>query len=382
MRIKIIYKFFTVYMKFYETSFEEYIHSVENYNMHPELNRTVNLFPSDVSKFGNMIVYGPPGAGKYSQVLNIIKRYSGSSLKYEKKMIATTDKQEYKYKISDIHYEIDMALLGCNSKIIWHELFYQIVDIISVKSNKTGFILCKNFHLIHSELLEIFYSYIQQYNHSESNISIHFIILTEHISFIPNQILNVCQVLNIGKPSKDKYQQIAIQNIHSYDSPYTIEDVMKRFATTRNINNQTKKKNIIAFMKSTDMRGLINAKELKSFDLLFSDNSQIQGLPNDNFNIICNKIIEYIIIDKNIPFLDIRDSLYDILTYNLDVVECIWYIFCYLIKSDYLNEEDISDICMQIFFYLKYFNNNYRPIYHLESFFYYISIKVHEKNEL
>ena len=30
MRIKIIYKFFTVYMKFYETSFEEYIHSVEN----------------------------------------------------------------------------------------------------------------------------------------------------------------------------------------------------------------------------------------------------------------------------------------------------------------------------------------------------------------
>ena len=73
MRIKIIYKFFTVYMKFYETSFEEYIHSVENYNLHLELNRTINMFPSNVSKFGNLIVYGPPGVGKYSQVLNIIK---------------------------------------------------------------------------------------------------------------------------------------------------------------------------------------------------------------------------------------------------------------------------------------------------------------------
>lgn len=382
MRIKITYKFFTIYMKFYETSFEEYLQSVENYNLHPELNKTVQIFPNNANTFGNLIVYGPSGVGKYSQILNIIKKYSASKLKYEKKMIASTEKQEYKYKISDIHYEIDMALLGCNSKNIWHELFYQIVDIISVKTNKTGFILCKNFHLIHSELLEIFYSYIQQYNHSESNLSIHFILLTEHISFIPNQILNVCQVLNIGRPSKDKYQQISIQNIHSYDIPYECENVMKRLSCTKNNNNQHKKKNIITFIKNIESKGVINAKELKSFDLLFSENSQIQQLPNDNFNIICNKIIEYIIIDKQISFLDIRDSLYDILTYNLDVVECIWYIFCYLIKSDYLKKEDISDISMKIYFYLKYFNNNYRPIYHLESFFYYISIKVQNKNEL
>ena len=97
-----------------------------------------------------------------------------------------------------------MSLLGCNSKIIWHEIFNQIVDIISVKQEKIGFILCKNFHLIHSELLDIFYSYIQHFNHSQANVFIKFIIISEHISFIPNKIQNICQVLQIGSPTKEK----------------------------------------------------------------------------------------------------------------------------------------------------------------------------------
>ena len=57
-----------------------------------------------------------------------------------------------------------MSHLGCNSKILWNEIFMQIVDIISVKSEKIGVVICKNFHMIHGELLEIFYSYIQQYS--------------------------------------------------------------------------------------------------------------------------------------------------------------------------------------------------------------------------
>ena len=68
-----------------------------------------------------------------------------------------------------------MSLLGCNSKTLWHEIFFQLVDIISVKQNKIGIIVCKNFHTINSELLEIFYSYMQQYNMKNSNILIKFI---------------------------------------------------------------------------------------------------------------------------------------------------------------------------------------------------------------
>ena len=94
-------------------------------------------------------------------MINLIKK---SYKLNEKKMILNSDKYNYSYKISDIHYEIDMGLLGCNAKLVWHELFLQIVDIISVSPNKKGIILCKNFHKIHTELLPLFYSYVQQYN--------------------------------------------------------------------------------------------------------------------------------------------------------------------------------------------------------------------------
>ena len=105
-----------------------------------------------------------------------------------------------------------MSLLGCNSKIIWHEIFYQIIDIISIKSNKFGFIVCKNFHLIHSELLEIFYSYIQQYNHSNTSITVKFIIISEHITFISNKILNTMNIINIKKPT---YENLINLNTHN-----------------------------------------------------------------------------------------------------------------------------------------------------------------------
>ena len=181
-------------MKFYESHYEDYLESVRKYNMHPELNVIHEHLPKQITKLGNMIIYGPPGIGKYSQVLHILNKYSSYGLKYDKKMTVHTDKLEYTYHMSDIHYEIDMSLLGCNSKALWRDIYSQITDIISVKNEKCGVIVCKNFHMIHTELLEIFYSYMQQYC---SGIHLNFILITEHISFIPNNILNSCHVINI-----------------------------------------------------------------------------------------------------------------------------------------------------------------------------------------
>ena len=102
-------------------------------------------------------------------------------LKYEKKISVNFNKQSYFFKISDIHYEVDMSLLGCNSKIIWHEIYCQIIDIITIKTEKIGYIVCKNFHAIHNELLEIFYSYMQKhcygYDGKSREIQVYFIIL-------------------------------------------------------------------------------------------------------------------------------------------------------------------------------------------------------------
>jgi len=339
-------------MKYYESHYDEYINSVEKYNIHPELIDTINHFPSKNSDLNNSIFYGPTGSGKYSQVLKIIKKYSPSELKYDKKITLQNEKQNYIYKISDVHYEIDISLLGCNSKIIWHEVFLQIIDIISVKQDKFGMIVCKNFHLIHSELLEIFYSYMQQYN-SQSILKIKFFIITEHISFIPTNILNSCQIINIKRPNKEEYKNMIC-------------------------SQQQTPTNKINVLNQIELEGILNLKETRYFSLI----NKTDEIPKDIFNIICDNIIQEISKKEKLSFTDFRDTLYDILTYNLDVTECLWYILRYFIENNYLSSQDITDILDKSYYFLKYYNNNYRPIYHLESIMFYIINKIHKYDEL
>jgi len=290
----------------------------------------------------------------------MIKRYSPSELKYDKKITATTEKQQYEYRISDIHYEVDMSMLGCNSRLLWHETFLQIIDIISVKSDKTGILLCKNFHLIHNELLEIFYSYIQQFKHSHSSIKVVFFIMTENLSFIPTTIYNSCQLFRIPRPSKEQYERL----LNSW-----------RHLLPNNHSNSNSA-NVHPLLENLDIDGITNIKELKSLLLVDDINDSV---PKDIFNIICDNIITEMLAvnEKPMSFTGFRDTLYDILTYNLDVVECLWYILKHFVETGRLLTPDVSDILQKTYLFLKQYNNNYRPIYHLESIFFYIINKIH-----
>jgi len=363
-------------MKYYESSFEEYIQSVENHNIHPELFQTLSQFPENIHHLENTIIHGPPGVGKYSQTLSLLKRYSPSKLKYEKKITAATDKQQYIYKISDIHYEVDMSLLGCNSKTLWHELFFQIVDIISVKPDKIGIIICKNFQQIHSELLEIFYSYMQHYNHSHTNICIRFIILSEHLSFLPYTILNSCHLIKVQRPADSEYKHIMYKN--STTEPNATDNFMKRIVYNKSSNHSSSE--IPSLFDDIQSKDILNLKDLKYFELL-TDPTNPQPIPDDIFNIVCDKIIQDICSIKKDNFIELRESLYNILTYNLDAADCIWYILSHFISNGSLNTIETSQIIDRTYTFLKYYNNNYRPIYHLESMLFYIINKVHKLDE-
>ena len=61
-------------MKFYETSFKDYIETKNNHNIHKKNEQINNM--------ENTIFYGPSGTGKYSYVLDIIKNFSNTNLKY------------------------------------------------------------------------------------------------------------------------------------------------------------------------------------------------------------------------------------------------------------------------------------------------------------
>jgi hypothetical protein len=321
-------------MKFYDTHFEDYIESNKKNNLHPKLTSIYKEFPSNLQNLRNIIFYGPKGVGKYTQMLSAIKKYSPSELKYEKKISITYNKNVYYFKISDIHFEIDMLLLGCQSKMLWNEVYYQILDIVSAKTDKVGIIVCKYFHEIHSELLETFYSYMQTLY--QQSIQLKFILLTEEISFIPDNILNSCQIIPIARPSKCQYNKI-LKN---------------------KLNNE------------------INIHEITNIKNLHSSITHLMK----PYALICDKIIENMIKVNELKFGTFRDMLYDIFIYNLDIAECIWYILNTLVSQKKIKDTDLSDILIRTFTFLQYYNNNYRPIYHLENYVFYLISKIHGFN--
>lgn len=357
-------------MKYYETHYEEYIQSVKTANLHPELVDVFARFPRTIPEMGNLIWYGPSGSGKYSQLLYLLERYSPSHLKYDKRISIHTEKQSYTYRISDIHYEIDMGLLGCHSKALWHEVFFQIVDIVSMKTDKVGIIVCRNFHAIHSELLDVFYSYIQHCSAVDNQLHLRFVLMTEHVSFIPNNILHCCVKCSVGKPQKESYVAL-FGNADTMSAASTEtenaeeESMASRFVekiTTASANRR--KQRYLQTLVSTDRDSILNLKEIQSFSLV----KTADDLPKDIFNIICDNIIREMSSPHTLEFTEFRESLYDILIYNLDITDCLWYIMRHFIHTGAITET--SDILEQIYVFLKYYNNNYRPIYHLESIFF------------
>jgi len=318
-------------MKFFETHFEEYITESNRENLHPKLNKIYQKFPKKIMELKNLIFYGPCGTGKYTQMLKSIKRYSPSELKYEKKISLTYNKNQYFFKISDIHYEVDMSLLGCNSKLLWHDIYQQIIDIISAKTDKSGIIVCKNFQDIHSELLDNFYSYMQK--NSSPTIDLKFIIITEEISFFPDNILNCCEIINVSRPTKNAY----------------VKCVKAKFPSKIKLENIT------------------------NIKMLHFNNEELML----QYKIICNKIINNIININDLIFLKFRDTLYDIFIYNLDISDCIWYILSTLIQKDLIKRDKMSKILINTYTFFQYYNNNYRPIYHVEKYFLYLAKIIH-----
>jgi|TARA_B100000795_G_scaffold168307_1_gene126740 hypothetical protein len=316
-------------MKYFETKFEEYVTSCENKNLHPEIEDILEISrKSGISN--NLIFYGPSGTGKYTQALNYIKGFSPSKLKYERKMnINLQKKKEYIFKISDIHFEIDMELLGCNAKVLWNEIYKAVLDILSTRPSHEGIILCKNFHKIHNELLDIFYSYMQLLSHKNTKLS--FIFITESISFIPENVLKRCKIIPVKRPTKTQYKKCIKGNFDDISNITNIKDVVGQNTILANPNK-----------------------------------------------IIVNRIIKNIECYKDINYLEFRDRLYDIFIYQLDLNECIWEIIGHFIKLGSINGEKLEKIQTVLYNFLKLYNNNYRPIYHLERFVFYLCKTIHE----
>ena len=146
------------------------------------------------------------------------------------------------------------------------------------------------------------------------NTSIVYILLTEHVGFIPLDIVNGCKIVAIERPSRTKL-------------------------TT-------------CFKKTTP-----NKKNLKNIDGKY---------PASSYEPLCNDIIEIILNDKEIPYLHLRDCLYKIFIFQHNLGECLWFILQRLILDGRI--KNIEAVLLTLYRFLALYNNNYRPIYHLERF--------------
>ena len=107
----------------------------------------------------------------------------------------------------------------------------------------------------------------------------HYIFITESISFIPNNILYRCKVIPVKRPLKNIYKKCISTNID----------------------------------KTIKLDRIINIKDL------YTKNIQLMK-PNKK---ITNDIINSLEDFENIKFIQFRDNIYNLFIYHLDITACL-----------------------------------------------------------
>jgi hypothetical protein len=323
-------------------------------------NIALSIKTTNISDKKHYIFYGKSGIGKYSTALSFIKEYSPSGLKYEKKVFVNVNKQDICIKLSDIHYEIDFDIFHCNTRLLWNTVYDTITNMIINNPHRYTrmFILCKNFHYIHNELLEIFHSYI----HNGVNTSM--ILLTEQISFIPSNILSKCEIISMKSPNLicDENNCIGVEEKLQIEKEPII---------TKRKRKVTKKQPLL--LSFHDIPNLYNKYVNGVYNLKHT-------LGNDEIDLytkVCMSLIYdmelYVKSKKNVTernmgkmLLALREKLYNIFIYHLDFEGCMWIILFYFIENGIITVNNYDMVILHTVDCYHYMNNNYREIFHAE----------------
>jgi hypothetical protein len=336
-------------------NYNEIINENNNYSFNKDLLQIINNTTPSNNNFINYIFYGPPCSYKYKNALKLLQNFSPSNLKYEKKLHINLTKTEFYIKISDIHYEIDVENFIYNSKSVWNEIYNIIYNSIASSSIKRGYIVFRNFDKINYDLLDLLYNYMQKELFSTLNIK--YIIITECVSFIPIKIINICKILNFAKLSKKNIYSICNKSNKLY---------------FKKLNTTVKDNNLITCSKVDTIYNKVNNPNIFTH-LDISNNIKYI----EQHSAICDTYIN-IIINNNYNITNIRTLLYDILINHLNSHECFFYIIQSLIVNKLIDSNKISDLIFNSIFFFKNYNNNYRPIFHLESFTLYLIELINE----
>ena len=92
------------------------------------------------------------------------------------------------------------------------------------------------------------------------------------------------------------------------------------------------------------------------------------------------KIIHAIEHLDEIKYYDIRDLLYNLLIFDIDISDFLFYTLNYFISKKRLTSDNVEKLLYDVNHFFSQYNNNYRPIFHLETIFYKLCIAVKQNN--
>lgn len=352
-------------MESFDNKFTDYLRLKQHYDITPSVTKKLDALQSTQAdphklhtphQLHNLIFYGPPGVGKYASALHFISKHSPSKLAYDKKMLVESQKGDFNIRMSDIHFEVDMSLLGCNSKQVWSDIYVQIINVTAIRPSRSAIILCKGFDKIHSELLEVFHSFMQT---TKTNMNIKFVLLTEAVSFIPSIISDRCLLINVPRPSRTTYAKLT--------------PLKKGFDVTSISNIKSFKEKINCDPTAVlvdDIVRFINPP-IASVSASPTTNTNTNTTTTESTTNVTT------MTGTRFDFEELRRLLYEIYVRNLNVAEIMWKVTTSVLTES-LNPKYEHDIVKQTCVFVELLNNNYRPIYHLERYICFLITCIHE----
>jgi len=187
---------------------------------------------------------------------------------------------------------------------------------------------------------EIFY-----YNNSDVHLEIDFELLGTNETGLWNEFINHATAI---AQSQHDFMVILCRNFHLID-----QDLLSIFYT---------------FMRNPKLKFIFCTRYISFLPSSIKDICKIIALKKvgneiygNQYKPECDKIIEFIQSGDDLFLL--RDSIYQLLTYNYDIHLCLQYIYFEILKT-----KRLSLTMEQLLPIVEKYNTKYRSIYHLEHF--------------
>jgi hypothetical protein len=121
------------------------------------------------------------------------------------------------------------------------------------------------------------------------------------------------------------------------------------------------------FILLSNSISFVNYKILRCFEIVrIPTTTKEDSVIITQYKHICDIILQQIYNPKTFTFFKFRTSIYDILTYKLNIYSCIWYVLSEINKKKSVSSGFINGILPD--FFINFYHNN-KTIYNLEYIF-------------